>query len=113
MSLAKMPRRAHVCFMKHLSFLAPLAFAAACVSCQKAEEPDAVAGERADTNVMETCPADDYQGFVGSNIAAVTYPSDLRARVQRPGTVVTMEYDPTRMNIHVDEDGVITKVNCG
>jgi hypothetical protein len=63
--------------------------------------------------VAESCPAEDYQGLIGSPLAAVTYPSDLNARVVRPGDVMTMEYRGDRMNIRVDDEGVITQVTCG
>lgn len=111
----------------------PLILAAACASCSKeeqpvlldgADEPAMLDGETVDTPRADgedlmgptgevTCPADGYQGFVGKNIAAVIYPSDLKVRVLQPDTVVTMEYVPDRMNIHVDDDGVITKIICG
>ncbi|MEM0929737.1 MAG: I78 family peptidase inhibitor [Pseudomonadota bacterium] len=59
------------------------------------------------------CGAENYQNFVGKPLAAVTYPDDLRARVLRPGAMVTMEYVAERMNIHVDDEGIILRVICG
>ncbi|MEE4209494.1 MAG: I78 family peptidase inhibitor [Parvularcula sp.] len=59
------------------------------------------------------CPADEYQGFVGAQLAAVTYPRDLNVRIIEPGQMYTQEYRADRMNFHLDEDGVITKVICG
>lgn len=59
------------------------------------------------------CGAVDYQWLVGENLAAVTLPSDLNARIITPGTVITMDYNPRRMNIVVDERGYIIRVYCG
>jgi hypothetical protein len=35
------------------------------------------------------------------------------ARWIPPGTMVTMDYRPDRLNLHVDRRGRILKVNCG
>lgn len=61
----------------------------------------------------DACGASGYQGLVGKNLAAVTLPDDLNARVLRPGQVVTMEYLPERMNIDVDKTGAIRSIRCG
>lgn len=37
----------------------------------------------------------------------------MRARVIRPGQVVTMELDPQRLNIEVDATGRIRRLRCG
>ena len=34
-------------------------------------------------------------------------------RVIRPGQMVTMDYSPVRVNIHVNERNAITSVTCG
>jgi len=59
------------------------------------------------------CGSEGYQSFVGEPLAAVTYPDDLRVRVIPFGAIVTMDYSAERMNIHLDKEGVITKVICG
>lgn len=61
----------------------------------------------------DTCGADDYAGLVGTPIAAVTLPAELGARVIGPGDVVTTDFVPERLNIEVDEDGVVTGLRCG
>ncbi|MEO1040752.1 MAG: I78 family peptidase inhibitor [Pseudomonadota bacterium] len=68
-----------------------------------------------DTEALEKtpCGAEGYQSFVGQPLASVTYPNDLRVRVLRPGVMVTMEYVAERMNIHIDEDGIVKRVICG
>jgi hypothetical protein len=96
--------------------LLPL-FLTACMACGQEPTPTTLgqdgAGDLAGPTGEVACPADEYQGFVGTSIAAVTYPSDLNVRVVEPGMMVTQDYVPERMNIHLDEDGTITKVACG
>lgn len=61
----------------------------------------------------ETCGAAGHQSLVGSQLAAVTLPADLDARIIGPDTMVTQDYRPGRLNIAVDESGTITRVYCG
>lgn len=37
----------------------------------------------------------------------------LRARIIKPGQAVTMDLDPQRLNIEVDETGRIRRLRCG
>jgi hypothetical protein len=37
----------------------------------------------------------------------------MRARIIRPGQAVTMDADPQRLNIEVDETGRIRRLRCG
>ena len=37
----------------------------------------------------------------------------MRARIVRPGQAVTMDADPQRLNIEVDETGRIRRLRCG
>ncbi|MGP1353844.1 MAG: I78 family peptidase inhibitor [Parasphingopyxis sp.] len=60
-----------------------------------------------------SCPADGYQSLVGAQLAAVTLPAGLVMRVINPGDAVTQDYRPDRMNVDLDERGVITRVYCG
>ena len=63
--------------------------------------------------VEDACGSAGYQAIVGSPLAAVTLPADLGARIIQPGTAVTTDYNPERLNIEVDVDGRITRVFCG
>ena len=36
-----------------------------------------------------------------------------RHRVIPPDTAVTMDYNPTRLNIEIDKTGEIFRINCG
>ena len=59
------------------------------------------------------CGADAYQSLVGAQLAAVTLPADLNARIIGPDTAITMDFRPDRLNIEVEESGWIMAVYCG
>lgn len=61
----------------------------------------------------DTCKLTNYDGFVGQPLAAVTLPTGAETRIVRPGTILTQEYVASRVNFHVDQAGIITKVICG
>ena len=61
----------------------------------------------------ELCDLDVYQGLVGTNVAATTFPSDPRIRVFNVDDIVTRDYIPQRTNIVYDKAGRITQVYCG
>lgn len=92
--------------MRHvaLSALLLLPLLAACVP---APEDDGFAPP------PETCPAADYEGLVGSSLAAVTLPAGLNMRIIGPDTAVTLEIIDSRINFFVDDDGIVTSVSCG
>ena len=86
----------------------PTALFVLLAACQPAAEP-APTGPAPEAR----CPAADYAGLVGANLAAVTLPADLNARITGAGRLVTADYVPERMNIRVDRDGTILDVTCG
>ena len=46
--------------------------------------------------------------------ASITVTSEARAiRWLTPGMAVTMDYNPTRLNIEIDKTGEIFRINCG
>ena len=61
----------------------------------------------------DTCNSDGYTWLLGSNIAAVTLPASLIMRIVSEADLVTMDYDPKRLNIEVDTQGSIREVSCG
>lgn len=96
---------------RRLGFTAMVCLAA-CSSSRGLEEPvGTIAGEGFE--FQKQCPADDYQSLIGQQLAAVTYPQDVKTRIISPESVVTMDYRLDRMNIHTNEEGVITRVVCG
>ncbi|MGE8685707.1 MAG: I78 family peptidase inhibitor [Achromobacter sp.] len=67
----------------------------------------------------KTCDATALQSQIGQK-ATPTVMEDLRtrsgsstARMLRPGQVVTMEYNATRLNLIVDDKDVMTAIRCG
>ncbi|MEM9810059.1 MAG: I78 family peptidase inhibitor [Pseudomonadota bacterium] len=59
------------------------------------------------------CGADRYQGFVGEKLAAVSFPGNLKMRLLEPGSRMAPGFDKTRMNVIVNDAGLITTIRCG
>jgi hypothetical protein len=59
---------------------------------------EAVLGKMVDEQIID-------QAIVGAGA--------MRSRVIKPGANVTMELDPLRLNIEVDETGRIRRLRCG
>ncbi len=79
---------------------------AALTACVGTEEPVT------DTNTA--CGAAAMQGLVGqpeSVIAAMTFAAPVR--ILHPGDAMTMDYNPTRLNIMIDARGRVEKIFCG
>lgn len=64
------------------------------------------------------CGASQLGGYVGHTasdevLAAIRgWRGDKPLRVLKPGSAMTMDYRPERLNIFLDNDGVITKFEC-
>lgn len=69
----------------------------------------------ADDTVDNTdpCGAQGYTALLGSSIAAVTLPANLNDRVVHAGDAVTLDYDPTRLNLELNADDMIVGLSCG
>lgn len=61
----------------------------------------------------DPCGAQNFTALLGSPLAAVTLPADLNDRVLRPGDLATTDYDPSRLNIELDDGGTIIGLSCG
>ena len=70
-------------------------------------------GGAAAPDPTDPCGAKGYSSLLGSPLAAVTLPADLNDRVIRPGEAVTLDYDPTRLNLELDANGIIIGLSCG
>ena len=93
--------------MRHL-ILIPAAFAL--LAC----EPTGTATSSTPIEHPPGCNPAGYQALVGES------PSKLRLvkldrpyRVVRPNDVVTLEYNPNRLNFIVNREGKISKASCG
>ena len=64
--------------------------------------------------VEDTCGASVLSGLVGQNRSVLqTMKFATTVRIIEPGMAVTMDYVENRLNIEVDEAGVISRVSCG
>lgn len=70
-------------------------------------------------SARKTCDASTLQSQIGQK-ATQSVTEDLRsrsgaatARILRPGQLVTMEYNDTRLNLIVDDKDVMTAIRCG
>lgn len=61
----------------------------------------------------DACGASGLADVIGQPLAAVTWPADLNTRVIPPGTAVTFDFVPDRLNVRLDADGNITGLDCG
>lgn len=65
------------------------------------------------------CDADPAQKLVGQNFSerleqeALDLSGSRTVRTLRPRQVITMEYNPERINVRLDERDVVTSVGCG
>lgn len=86
-------------------------------AAEQAALPPAV--DALDAPPAPTCDASQVQGLVGQAVddgIAEQARSDAGAaqvRLLRPGQAVTLEFDGTRLNIEVGEDGRISALRCG
>ncbi len=76
-------------------------------ACAPVPEPD-------DSPETATCGADGFQTLLGQERTAI---SALRftgaVRVIGPGDMVTMDFQPQRINFETDRRGRITRIYCG
>lgn len=61
----------------------------------------------------DTCGLDNYQGFIGQPVAAITYPAGDNVRVVQPGEILSQIYVADRVNLYVDEASVVQRIICG
>lgn len=54
-----------------------------------------------------------FNYLVGQNVNDAYLNLGRPTRVINPGDAVTQDYNPQRVNVHVDAQGYVMKVNCG
>lgn len=60
------------------------------------------------------CGAAALQSLLGQPASVLqTMRFGTATRIIRPGTAVTMDFSPSRLNIQIDEAETITRVTCG
>lgn len=100
-----------------MKFAAPLMlalFAAACATLAPAPAVPDAPSATVPSAANDTCGASMYKELIGQPItgAGVPGPSNLYRHIT-PGSQVTADYSPQRMNIEAGDDGRIRKINCG
>lgn len=99
-----------------MKFAAPMLFALALAACASAPETPAPADPDAalPAAAQDTCGANLFAELIGKPLDGPGVPGDSRlVRHILPNSSVTMDYVAQRMNIEVDAQGVIRKINCG
>jgi len=62
----------------------------------------------------DVCGASAFQVLVGQPAeAAANLPTDKPVRVIPFGAIVTQEYIPNRINVRLDPEGIILRIDCG
>jgi hypothetical protein len=67
----------------------------------------------------QMCDAQSVQNLIGTQLTSSVEnqikekSSSSKTRVLKPGEVMTMEYDPRRINLILDQQGALTALRCG
>jgi hypothetical protein len=62
----------------------------------------------------DTCRSAQHAALIGQSEAAIGAAGVTEPyRVLKPGSVVTQDYSPARLNIHMNTAGTITRLTCG
>ncbi|RKF16318.1 hypothetical protein D6850_01810 [Roseovarius spongiae] len=94
--------------MKYPMILTAALFSAACV-------PESAPRDANLTNPgPDACGASAYADTVGTPRADHDFTDgDRPLRIIPPDSAVTMDYRADRLNVDIDEDGIVTRVWCG
>ena len=96
--------------MRPFALLIPLGLAA----CVEAESPPYPGDIPPPLPPEDGCGAPDLQFLRGQPETVLqTMKVGVPVRIIRPGMAVTMDYNPTRLNIEIDETGEIFRISCG
>lgn len=74
--------------------------------------PAAAPQTREEATAQDTCGARAYAAMVGTQLAAATFPAEAGIRIIQPGSMITEDFRPDRLNVNVDANGVITSLEC-
>lgn len=82
-------------------------------------EPDTTSSADQAGSPSQTCDSAPVLSLVGKTLSpglveqARTQSHSAVARVVRPGEVMTMEYNPARLNLIVGKEGTVITIHCG
>lgn len=94
--------------------VAALAAAAGCTAPVPLAEPQPAAPA-----APGQCRAEAVQSLVGQRLSSVLMEEVRKtsgagsARVLRPGQAITMEFNPSRVNVEINRRDVVTAIRCG
>lgn len=81
-------------------------------SCQMGGETDPAPSQPAPG--ADACGATELSYIIGTRASEIDFSEQAdNVRVIQPNSVVTMDHRPGRLNVHVDDAGIITKLTCG
>ncbi|WP_409263527.1 I78 family peptidase inhibitor [Pseudomonas putida] len=101
------------------AYLATLAVAAVLAGCSTGGNADGGAAPAASAGNDGRCEASGADFAMGKQASAELLEQARKAsgsqmaRILKPHDVVTLEYRSERLNLNVDEQGRVTRVNCG
>ncbi|MFJ4048473.1 I78 family peptidase inhibitor [Pseudomonas hunanensis] len=101
------------------AYLATLAVAAVLAGCSTGGNADGGAAPAAPAGNDGRCQAGGADFAIGKQASAELLEQARKAsgsqmaRILKPRDVVTLEYRSERLNLNVDEQGRVTRVNCG
>lgn len=99
-------------------FILVCALLAACSSADAPAEDAADdisddATDAAEAVALSTCKGDAFSDAIGKPVSDIQAQLPDSTRVVGPDSLVTQDYRPTRLNVAIDADGLITRVSCG
>ncbi|AUZ60012.1 putative exported protein [Pseudomonas sp. XWY-1] len=101
------------------AYLATLAVAAVLAGCSTGGNADGGGAPAASAGNDGRCEASGADFAMGKQASAELLEQARKAsgsqmaRILKPHDVVTLEYRSERLNLNVDEQGRVTRVNCG
>lgn len=87
-----------------IAVLSALLLAGCGTACDTPDGPE--------TGADDTCNAAAYQSLIGQGRDAAE-PLPEPKRIYRIGDPVTMDFNPARLNIKLDDEGRIAEIDCG
>ena len=64
-------------------------------------------------SIDDGCGAGRYQHLLGTLVSETDFSGIDDVRIIPPGTAVTLDYRPDRLNVETDAKGIITRIACG
>ena len=61
----------------------------------------------------DTCGKDSHAALIGTPVSETPFANDAKTRIIAPDVAVTTDFQTDRLNVFVDETGLITRISCG